>query len=441
MQRVFVFDKHRKPLMPCHPARARALLKARKAAVLRRQPFTIILTERDGGDVQALEAKFDPGSKTTGIALNLHGQNGVRTIWAANLRHRGHQISEALTSRATTRRARRNRKTRYRAARFDNRAKPKGWLAPSVLSRIHNCETWAVRLCRSSPVTCFTVETVRFDTQKMTNPDIAGAEYQQGELAGYELREFILYRDRHTCQYCHGASRDPVLEIDHIQARSKGGSDSVKNLVTSCRTCNQAKGNKLIGQWLDAQKGKRTKLAKVRLFGIANIAAGKFQSMRDAAAVNAARYRLGDVLKNFGLPTEFASGGRTKYNRSQQHYEKDHWIDAACAGQTGEKVAICAKHKPLLVAAKGHGTRQMCRPDRYGFPRTGAKSTSRVRGFQTGDLVSADVPRGKRAGKHRGRVAVRSSGSFNITDLSGTIQGISVKHCRLLQASDGYQYN
>ena len=113
MQRTLVLDKDKRPLMPCHPARARALLKNGKAAVYRKFPFTIILNNRDGGSVQPIEVKLDQGSKTTGIALNLHGKRGVKTIWCANLNHRGHQISEALASRAATRRARRNRKTRY----------------------------------------------------------------------------------------------------------------------------------------------------------------------------------------------------------------------------------------------------------------------------------------------------------------------------------------
>lgn len=441
MQRALVLDNNKQPLMPCHPARARALLKQGKAAVFRAYPFTIILKDRDGGVVQPLETKLDPGSKTTGISLNLHGKNGIKVVWAANLNHRGQQISEALTSRAANRRNRRNRKTRYRKARFNNRVRAKGWLAPSIMSRVYHCETWAKKLLKFAPVSSFVVETVRFDTQKMTNPEIAGAEYQQGELAGYELREYILFRDRHTCQYCHGESNDPVLNVDHKHPRANGGSNSVKNLITSCLTCNQDKDSLSLEKWLALNSKKKSKLAQARVKHIPKVMAGKFMPMRDAAAVNASRYRLGDVIKQFDLPVTFASGGQTKFNRTEQDYEKDHWIDAACAGESGAKVFIAKDIKPLIISAKGHGSRQMCRVDKYGFPRTSAKQSSTVKGFKTGDIVAATVPKGVKRGNYIGRVAVRATGSFNITNLSGTFQGISHKHCRVLHASDGYQYH
>ena len=440
MQRVFVIDKLKQPLMPCHPARARALLNNGKAVVFRKFPMTIILTNRAGGQKQPLEVKLDQGSKTTGIAINLTG-NKVKTIWGANLEHRGHQISEALINRRAIRRARRNRKTRYRQARFDNRAKSKGWLPPSVMSRVHNCETWVKKLMQFAPVHEFVVEVVRFDTQKMTNPDISGAEYQQGELAGYELREYLLFRDRHTCQYCHGSSRDLVLNIDHKQARTHGGSDRVKNLITACRSCNEAKGALSLTAWLEVEKRKQSQLAKARTLHIPKVIADKVTSLRDTAAVNAARYKLGSVLKQFGLPVTFASGGQTKFNRTKQSYPKDHWVDAACAGNSGANIFIPNQLKPLMISAKGHGTRQMCRVDKYGFPRTSAKQNSLVEGFRTGDLVLAIVPTGKKQGNYLGRVAVRSNGYFNITTARNTVQGINYKHCRLLQASDGYHYH
>ena len=141
MQRVFVLDKNKKALAPCHPARARELLTKKKAAVFRRYPFTIILNERDGGDVQPIELKFDPGSKTTGIALVSQFQRGRMVIWAAELEHRGQRIKSLLDSRRMVRRNRRNRKTRHRQSRFLNRTKPQGWLAPSLMSRVHNCQT------------------------------------------------------------------------------------------------------------------------------------------------------------------------------------------------------------------------------------------------------------------------------------------------------------
>src|SRR5690606_27363916 len=145
-QRVLVLDRNREPLMPCHPARARQLLREGKAAVFRRYPFTIILKGREGGDAQPVVFKADPGSRTTGVALVADCQRGKRVVWAAELTHRGGQIRDALLSRRQLRRSRRNRKTRYRPARFDNRRRPEGWLAPSLRSRVHNILTWANRL-------------------------------------------------------------------------------------------------------------------------------------------------------------------------------------------------------------------------------------------------------------------------------------------------------
>jgi hypothetical protein len=146
-------------------------------------------------------------------------------------------------------------------------------------------------------------------------------------------------------------------------------------------------------------------------------------------------------LKQFGLPVTFWSGGRTKFNRTQQKYPKDHWIDAACVGETGENVLIPSTLKPLTITAVGHGSRQMCRVDQYGFPRTTAKSLQVVKGFQTGDIVKAVVTKGKKIGTYIGRVAVRVSGSFNISTKDGTTQGISWKYCQKIQAVDGYNYS
>src|SRR5699024_1065717 len=94
--RVFVLGSTKKPLMPCHPKRARKLLDAGRAAVYRRQPFTIILKDRSDGDTQPVEFKADPGSKTTGLALVVQFEQGWALVWAANLEHRGGHIKERM---------------------------------------------------------------------------------------------------------------------------------------------------------------------------------------------------------------------------------------------------------------------------------------------------------------------------------------------------------
>ena len=156
--------------------------------------------------------------------------------------------------------------------------------------------------------------------------------------------------------------------------------------------------------------------------------------------MNSIRVAIGTKLKELGLPISFWSGSRTKFNRSLQGYAKDHWIDAACVGESGGRVYIPKSHSVLLISAQGRGSRQMCRVDRFGFPRTAPKKAKRVKGFQTGDLVKAIVPTGVKKGTHVGRVAVRSSGSFNIKAGNITVQGIAAKHCQMIQRTDGYSY-
>ena len=408
--------------MPCSPARARILLRSHKAAVLRRYPFTIILKDRSEGDTQPVELKVDPGSKVTGIVLVAdYAKRGKVVVFAAEVQHRGQSIKDALDSRRAIRRGRRTRKTRYRAPRFDNRTRLKGWLPPSLMSRVFNVTTWALRLQKFAPLSGIAVETVRFDTQLMVNPDISGVEYQQGTLAGYELREYLLQKWSRTCAYCK--KQNFPLQIEHIVPKSRGGSDRVSNLTLACEPCNLKKGNMTAAE-----------------FGFPNIQKQALASLKDAAAVNATRYMIGDMLRILGLPIEFWSGGRTKFNRVQQGYAKAHWIDAACVGESGVSVSLNPDSQVLQVKAAGQGTRQMCRMDKFGFPRTSAKTERVVKGFRTGDIVRAIVPSGKKAGLHCGKVAVRSSGSFNVSTLAGVIQGISYKYCSVLHRADGYSY-
>jgi len=198
--KVAVLDTNKQPLAPCHPAMARKLLSRDEAAVLRCAPFTIIL-KRKVSDVQTpdLRLKIDPGSKTTGLAIV--NQESGEVIFAAEIEHRGQAIKKSLDARRAVRRCRRNRKTRYRKPRFNNRRRPEGSLPPSLESRVENVYTWARRLRRVYPIEGITMELVKFDTQLMENPEIEGVEYQQGELAGYELREYLLLKFARLCAY------------------------------------------------------------------------------------------------------------------------------------------------------------------------------------------------------------------------------------------------
>jgi 5-methylcytosine-specific restriction endonuclease McrA len=421
---VFVLDKNKKPLNPTHPARARKLLKTGKAAVFQRYPFTIILKEEVVEPYnQDLRIKIDPGARTTGLAI-LRNES---VLWVAELTHRGFQIRDALTSRRQLRCSRRNRKTRYRQPRFNNRCRLNGWLPPSLISRVNNILTWVKRLLQLSPITAISTELVRFDTQLMQNPEISGIEYQQGKLAGYELREYMLEKWHRKCAYC-GAT-DTQLEIEHIIAKSKGGSNRVSNLTLSCTKCNQKKGNKSIEQFL---KNKQELLKSI-------LAQAK-RPLADTAAVNATRWKLFNSLKELGLSVETGTGGRTKYNRCRQNLPKTHWLDAANVGASTPETLKVLISKPLIIKATGHGNRQMCGTNAFGFPIRHRSNIKKHFGFKTGDIVKAVVTKGKKVGCYVGRVLCRATGSFDITTATGRVAGISHKYCSFIHRSDGYAY-
>jgi len=417
---VFVLDANKRILTPCKPKRARILLNSGKAKVFRRYPFTIILKKEIlNATPRELRVKLDPGSKNTGIAV-LDDTNG-KVVFAGEIEHRGQNIKKSLDSRRAIRRGRRFRNTRYRQARWLNRTRPNGWLAPSLESRIANILTWVKRLSKFSNIKSISQELVKFDTQQMDNPEISGVEYQQGTLLGYEVREYLLEKWQRKCAYC--GKSNTALEIEHIIPKSRGGSNKISNLTLACNKCNLSKGNKTAEE-----------------FGFKEIQKQAKKPLKDAAAVNSTRWKLYNSLKIVGLPIEVGSGGLTKFNRITRKLAKEHWIDALCVGRSTPEKLVIEKIKPLQIKATGHGSRQMCLIDKYGFPRTKAKSAKVVKGFQTGDIVKAIVNKGKKIGTYIGKVAIRVSGSFNISTLGKVIQGISYKYLTKLHSCDGYSY-
>ncbi len=421
-QHVFVLDKHGQPLQPCRPARARKLLADGRARVHRLVPFVIRLVDREVADSQVLgvEVGIAPGSKVTGVSVFTNNQGGREGLVSIEIGHRGQQIHKKMQQRANYRRRRRSANLRYRAPRFNNRTRPSGWLAPSLRHRVDSTMAMVARLRRWAPVTAIHQELVRFDMQKMQNPEISGVEYQQGELFGYEVREYLLEKWERKCAYC-GATHTP-LNIDHIRPRSSGGSNRVSNLTLACIPCNQSKSSNPVEEFL---VNKPEVLKKI-------LARAK-APLKDAAAVNSTRWALYQALKGSGLPVLVGSGGRTKWNRSRFGLAKSHTLDALCVGEVD---AVAAVPKTILVAeCMGRGSYSRTRTDKYGFPRLYLPRTKQVHGFATGDLVRAVVPRGKHAGAHTGRVAVRSRGWFRV----GTVD-CSWQHCTLLQRADGYEY-
>ena len=426
---VFILDRSGRPLMPCTEKRARLLLERGRARVHKVLPFTlrIVDIEAENCEFQALRVKLDPGSKTTGIALVREAQNnGVAVLNLFELVHRGKQISEALTARRGHRRMRRS-KLRYRAPRFLNRGNQQlGWLAPSLQHRVDTSMAWVNRLGRLAPVSAISTELVRFDMQVMENPQIEGAQYQQGTLAGYEVREYLLEKWNRTCAYC--GAKDVPLQIEHIHPKSKNGSDRISNLTLACQCCNQKKGATPVEVFL----AKKPELLK-------RILAQTKRPLKDAAAVNSTRWALVNALKTTGLVVEAASGGRTKFNRTQFGVPKTHALDAACVGVIG---AITDWKKPTLsIKAMGRGSYQRTRLDKFGCVRGYLTRSKSIQGFQTGDMVKAEVSKGKKIGLYTGRVAVRATGSFNIQTRYGLVQGISHRYCKVVQRGDGYGYS
>ena len=425
VSRVFVLASNGRPLMPCHPARARKLLNKGRARVHRLIPFVIRLVDRDSGDVQPVRLKFDPGSKTTGMALVREVESEQYVLHLAELHHRGATIRKYMQRRAMYRRRRRSANLRYRAPRFNNRTRPRGWLPPSLQSRVDNTMSWVSRYRRWCPISSISVERVRFDMQQLVNPEISGIEYQQGELAGYEVREYLLEKWGRKCAYCD--AKDVPLQIEHIVPKARQGSNRASNLTLACRKCNQTKGARPVEQFL-ANDPKR----------LVRIKAKAKRPLRDAAAVNATRNALYFALRATGLTVEASTGGRTKYNRSRLGVPKTHALDAAAVGDVGTLQNW--RQPTLTIRATGRGSYMRTRVTKYGFPRGYLIRHKHVHGFQTGDMVKAVVLKGKKVGTHLGRVAVRASGSFNVKTRQETVQGVNWKRCQLVQRADGYSY-
>ena len=424
---VFVLDKSGKPLVPCTEKRARLLLERSRARVHRLLPFTIRIVDLRAKDCafQDLVLKLDPGSKVTGMALVRKIEEGIAVQSLFEILHRGRQISEALTTRRQMR-CRRRSQLRYRASRFLNRGnKKKGWLAPSLQHRVDTCMAWVKRIQRLAPIARISTELVRFDMQVLQNPEISGVEYQQGTLQGYEVREYLLEKWNRECAYC--GAKDMPLQIEHIHPRALGGSNRISNLTLACQCCNQKKNAQSVEVFLKKQPEK-----------LARIQTQAKRPLKDAAAVNSTRWALVNNLKNTGLPVETTSGGRTKFNRTQLGIPKIHALDAVCVGKVG---AVTNWNKPTLqLKCTGRGSYQRTRLDKFGFPRGYLMRQKSVHGFATGDMVKATVPTGKKAGTYVGRVAIRATGSFNIQTGNGLVQGVSHKHCTLMQRGDGYGY-
>ena len=290
--------------MPCSSAKARRLLKDRKAKIVKRDIFTIQLLYSSSGYKQEITLGVDSGSKTIGLSATTK----EKELFAGEYQLRN-DISDLLSDRRMYRRARRGRKTRYRKPRFLNRVrtKNKGWLAPSVEHKIQSHVNIIDRLHKILPISKVVVELANFDIQKINNPDIKGKDYQFGEAYGFEnIKSYVLFRDDYTCQHCKGKSKDSKLHVHHIIFRSQGGSDTVDNLITLCKVCH----DKLHLGKIELNKNGIKKLHK------------------DSTFMNIMKNSLADRLQKSYKNFELTYGYITKQNRYENNIDKTHRLDA-----------------------------------------------------------------------------------------------------------------
>ena len=302
---VYVISNNGQPLMPTKRyGKIRRLLKNKQARVLKRCPFTVQLLYETKNVTQPISLGVDAGSKYIGLSATTKDEVLFESVVEVR-----NDIVNLLSTRRELRSSRRNRKTRYRQARFDNRvkSKKKGWLAPSVNQKIQTHLTVVDKVCHILPITNITVEVASFDVQKIKNPDIQGEEYQQGEQLGFwNVREYVLWRDNHECQCCLGKSKDNVLNVHHIESRKTGG-NAPNNLITLCETCHDA-----------YHKGE------IKL----NLKRGK--SFRDATFMGIMRWALYNKLQATYPNVHLTYGYITKHTRIEYGLPKEHYIDARC---------------------------------------------------------------------------------------------------------------
>ncbi len=443
---VPVLGSKGRPLMPTRPSRARRLIRQGRAEkAWRRGVFCIRMldvdTDDDNIEVDGAELNIDPGAKATGLAVTSDSEHGRQAHAIIELRHRGSRVRNKMDKRRMMRRSRRGR-IRNRQPRFDNRTRPEGLLPPSLLTRLANTETWIGRLTEIFPIRFVRVETARFDMQLMQDAEITGREYQQGDLAGWQLRSYIFHRDGHRCAYC-GNSRAERYELDHIVPRSRGGANRVSNLVVSCHDCNVEKGNLSVEEFLASRPAR---LAAIRAIRRAPLAG--------ATQMNIIVPELLRRLEAMDMPVSAHDAYTTSWTRRRLGVTKTHVNDALCVGAP-DALAYLPECK-TVARSTGHGDRQMLRPpDRHGNPRgrgyraycalprqqqgyTGCPG-HRSRAKQTRGIASGDLVRltHRRYGVLQGYAAL-TSGRVAVTH-DGKQVSVKAEAAMLLARNHGYR--
>ncbi len=391
---VYVLNKNSKPLMPCKAVKAKLLLKQGKAKVVRREPFTIQLLYGSSGYKQPVTLGIDAGSKHIGLSASTK----QKELYSADVELRT-DIVDLIATRRELRRGRRSRKTRHRKARFDNRKKSEGWLAPSILNRINAHLSVVSKVHQILPVSKIVVETASFDIQKIKNPDIQGADYQQGEQLGFwNVREYVLFRDNHECQHCHGKSKDKVLNVHHLESRKTGG-DAPNNLITLCETCHKA------------YHAGKIKLTQKR-----------GQNFRAEIFMGIMRWVFLEKLKAIYSNVQNTYGYITKHIRVQLGLPKEHYVDAYCIAGNLE-----AKRLPYYWYQKQvrKHNRQIHKVQyNKGGVRKRNQSPYVVFGFRLFDKVACKGEVGFIFGR-------RASGSFSVKNLDGKQISANISYKKL----------
>ena len=302
---VYVISQNGQPLMPTeNHAKVRILLKNKKAKVIKRCPFTIQLAYDSTNYTQDITLGVDSGSKHIGLSATTRN----KVLFESDVELRN-DIVNLLSTRRQNRRTRRNRKTRYRKPRFNNRRRKEGWLTPSVQNKVDSHLTVIRKVHEILPITKIIVEVASFDIQKIKNPTISGTEYQQGEQVNFwNVREYVLFRDGHTCQCCKGKSKDKILNVHHIESRKTGG-DASNNLITLCETCHTGYHKGIV------------KLPKTIHRGM---------SFKDATFMGIMRWAFYNKLKEIYPNVNLTYGYITKNTRIRNSLPKEHYIDARC---------------------------------------------------------------------------------------------------------------
>ena len=410
---VYVLSCTGQALMPTeNHAKVRVLLKTRKARVIKRCPFTIQLLYKSTTYTQNVTLGIDAGSKHIGLSATTED----KVLYESDVVLRN-DIVDLLSARRALRRTRRNRKTRYRKARFDNRVhgKNNGWLAPSIREKIDSHMTVVDKVCRLLPITNIVVEVASFDIQKIKNPDINGTDYQQGEQLGFwNIREYVLFRDGHECQCCHGKSKDPVLNVHHIESRRTGG-NAPNNLITLCETCHKGyhKGTVILPKTI--HRGMRFKDA-----GFMGIMRWAFYN------------RLKELYAAKGIQMTLTYGYITKNTRIKYGLPKEHFVDARCI--SGHPDAIPSKEVFYQKKVRCH-TRQIHKLTiNKGGTRKQNQAAYDIHGYHLFDKVRYQ----KKSYFIFGR---RKSGFFDIRTLSGekvNKGSISYKKLSLIEPKSYY---